>query len=102
MTANWLSYANSAQHQSADGPDYYRDAFPYVLPPMVQFEPAPVPLDPPTSIWITDTTFRDGQQSRAPYTPDQIARLYEMLHRLGGPQGHDPPVRVLPVYKEGP
>ena len=87
MTANWLTYANSSDHASTEGPDYYRDAFPYVLPPLVQFEREPVPLDPPGHIWITDTTFRDGQQSRAPYTPEQIARLFEMLHRLGGPKG---------------
>jgi len=87
MTPNWLTYANPSDHQSAEGPDYYRDAFPYVLPPLVQFERQAVPLDPPERIWITDTTFRDGQQSRAPYTPGQIATLYEMLHRLGGPQG---------------
>ena len=87
MTANWLTYANSSDHASTEGPDYYRDAFPYVLPPLVQFEREPVPLDPPGHIWITDTTFRDGQQSRAPYTPEQIASLFEMLHRLGGPKG---------------
>jgi len=36
---------------------------------------------------ISDTTFRDGQQARPPYTVDQIARLYEMLSRLSGPNG---------------
>ena len=41
----------------------------------------------PEEIWITDTTFRDGQQSRAPYTADQIVDMYKMLHRLGGPKG---------------
>jgi isopropylmalate/homocitrate/citramalate synthase len=46
-----------------------------------------VPLDPAPAIWITDTTFRDGQQSRAPYTPEQIADLFELLARLGGPRG---------------
>jgi len=87
MTASWLTYANPAAHTSTQGPDYYRDAFPYTLPPMVQFERAPVPLDPAPAIWITDTTFRDGQQSRAPYTVGQIVDLYTMLHRLGGPNG---------------
>jgi isopropylmalate/homocitrate/citramalate synthase len=87
MTVSWLKFANAHDHASTDGPDYYRDAFPYVLPPMVQFEPEPVPLDPPEQIWITDTTFRDGQQSRAPYTVGQITTLFEMLHRLGGPGG---------------
>jgi citrate (Re)-synthase len=87
MTVNWLKLADPADHASFEGPDYYRDAFPYVLPPMVQFEREAVPLDPPQRIWVTDTSFRDGQQSRAPYTPEQIARLFEMMHRLGGPKG---------------
>ena len=42
---------------------------------------------PADEIWITDTTFRDGQQSREPYTVEQIVTLYKMLHRLGGPKG---------------
>ena len=41
----------------------------------------------PDEIWITDTTFRDGQQSRAPYTTEQIVKIYDYLHRLGGPNG---------------
>ncbi|MGH2609272.1 MAG: hypothetical protein ACRDHF_09310, partial [Tepidiformaceae bacterium] len=87
MAATWLHYANPADHASADGPDYFRDAFPYSLPPIVQFEREPVPLDPAPEIWITDTTFRDGQQSRQPYSVEQIGRLFEMLHHLGGPKG---------------
>lgn len=38
----------------------------------------------PDEIWITDTTFRDGQQSRAPYTTEQIVTIYDYLHKLGG------------------
>lgn len=87
MTPRWLTYADPNAHTSTVGPDYYRDAFPYNLPPMVKFERTPVPLDPAPEIWITDTTFRDGQQSRAPYTVGQIVDLYRMLHRLGGPNG---------------
>ena len=34
-----------------------------------------------------DTTFRDGQQSREPFTVDQIAHTYDLLHKLGGPNG---------------
>ena len=41
----------------------------------------------PKDIWITDTTFRDGQQSRPPYTPKQIADIFDFLHRLSGPNG---------------
>ena len=41
----------------------------------------------PKEIWITDTTFRDGQQSREPYTVEQIVDIYEMMSRLSGPNG---------------
>ena len=41
----------------------------------------------PEEIWITDTTFRDGQQSRAPYTTEQIVKIFDYLHQLGGPNG---------------
>jgi len=44
-------------------------------------------VDMPDEIWITDTTFRDGQQSREPYTVEQIKHIYQCLHRLGGPNG---------------
>ena len=87
MSTPWITYAERSRHESANGPDFYRDAFPYTLPPLVQFEVEPVRIDPPERIWITDTSFRDGQQSRAPYTPEQVSHLFEMLHRLGGPQG---------------
>ncbi len=72
---------------SIPAPNYSREVFPYSLPPLVQFEDAPASLDPAPDIWITDTTFRDGQQSRAPYSVEQIAELYTFLHRLGGPRG---------------
>ena len=82
----WLKLA-PRDAGSPTGPDYFRDTFPYSLPPVTWFEPDAVPLDPAPAIWITDTTFRDGQQSRAPYSPEQIAHLYHLLHRLGGPEG---------------
>ncbi|MBC7959201.1 MAG: 2-isopropylmalate synthase, partial [Vallitaleaceae bacterium] len=41
----------------------------------------------PKDIWITDTTFRDGQQSREPFTTEQIVKIYDYLHALGGPKG---------------
>lgn len=41
----------------------------------------------PKDIWITDTTFRDGQQSREPYTTDQIVTIFDYFHKLGGPNG---------------
>ena len=41
----------------------------------------------PQEIWITDTTFRDGQQSTSPFNVEQIVHLYKLLHKLGGPNG---------------
>ena len=38
-------------------------------------------------IFITDTTFRDGQQARPPYTIDQMVHIYDLLSKLSGPQG---------------
>jgi isopropylmalate/homocitrate/citramalate synthase len=44
-------------------------------------------MNMPDEIWITDTTFRDGQQSREPYTTEQIVKIFDYLHRLSGPKG---------------
>ena len=73
--------------QDVDEPNLYREIYPYDEVPKVAFNHRRVPFCMPEEIWITDTTFRDGQQSRAPYTADQIVDLYKMLHRLGGPNG---------------
>ena len=73
--------------QDVDDPNLYRDIYPYDEIPKVAFNHRHVPLAMPDEIWITDTTFRDGQQSRAPYTADQIVDMYKMINRLGGPKG---------------
>ncbi|MBM4041728.1 MAG: 2-isopropylmalate synthase [Planctomycetes bacterium] len=68
-------------------PNLFRDTFPYVEVPRIPFDHRRVPMWPPEEIWITDTTFRDGQQARPPYSPEQIVQLYTFLHELGGPNG---------------
>ncbi|MFR8139826.1 MAG: 2-isopropylmalate synthase, partial [Blautia hansenii] len=68
-------------------PNVFHNLFPYSEVPKIAFNDRIVPHHMPDDIWITDTTFRDGQQSRAPYTAEQIVRIYEYLHRLGGPNG---------------
>lgn len=73
--------------QDVDDPNLYRDLYPYDEIPRIAFNHRRVPLSMPEEIWITDTTFRDGQQSRAPYTVEQIVTLYKMLNRLGGKNG---------------
>jgi isopropylmalate/homocitrate/citramalate synthase len=66
---------------------YYRNIFPYTDVPKTPFNNRAVPMETPKEVWITDTTFRDGQQSRPPYTPDQIVSIYKLLNKLGGPNG---------------
>ncbi len=68
-------------------PNLYREFFPYSEFPKLSFDGTVVPYDIPRQIWITDTTFRDGQQGRQPYTPEQIARIYDFLHEIDGGTG---------------
>ena len=73
--------------QDVAEPNLYRFLFNYDEIPKIAFNRRLVPMNMPKDIWITDTTFRDGQQSREPYTTEQIVTLYDMLHRWGGPKG---------------
>ena len=68
-------------------PNLYRDIFPYTEFPKVVFDGNIIPMNIPEEIWITDTTFRDGQQSRPPYTPEQILRVYKFFHEIDGGTG---------------
>lgn len=73
--------------QDVAEPNLYREVYNYEEVPKVPFNHRRVPLGMPAEIWITDTTFRDGMQSQAPYSPKQIVDIYKMLSRLGGPKG---------------
>lgn len=74
--------------EEVDSPNLLRSIFPYHEVPKIVFDPAPeVPVNPPDEFWITCTTFRDGQQARPPYSVKQIVKLYDMMARLGGPNG---------------
>ena len=68
-------------------PELFRDVFPYTDMCKVKFDHKIELIDPPDEIYITDTTFRDGQQSRPPFTAIQIENLFDLMHRLGGPNG---------------
>lgn len=70
-------------------PHLFREIYPFSSIPKVPFNDRHVPMNTPNfnKIWITDTTFRDGQQARPPYTVEQIRTLYTLLHNLGGPRG---------------
>ena len=82
-----------------DEPNLLEETFGYDLPPRIRFDgPAvevidgqQVTFDPGAlktrDIHVTDTTFRDGQQARPPYTIDQMVKIYDLLARLSGPNG---------------
>lgn len=72
---------------NVETPNVFRNLFPYDEVPKIAFNDRIVPHNFPDEIWITDTTFRDGQQSREPYSTDQIVTIYDYLHKLGGPKG---------------
>ncbi len=73
--------------QNVSEPMLYRDMFPYTELPKVHFEEASVPLAPAKEVWITDTTFRDGQQARPPYTINQIVDIYKLMSKLDNGSG---------------
>ena len=83
----------------AKEPNLLEDTYPYSLPPLIRFEgPVVEKIDGKAvefdfgavkdrNILISDTTFRDGQQARPPYTIDQMVHIYDLLSRLSGPNG---------------
>ncbi len=83
----------------AKKPNLLEDTYPYSLPPLIRFEgPVIENIDGKTvefdfrtvkerNILISDTTFRDGQQARPPYTIDQMVHIYDLMSRLSGPNG---------------
>ncbi len=73
--------------QDVESPELFREIFPYDMVPKITYNHRHVPINMPEEIYISDTTFRDGQQSRTPYTVAQIVNIYKMLHKLSGPNG---------------
>jgi len=73
--------------QDVKEPNLYREVYPYTDVPRIPFNHRRVPIGMPQDIWITDTSFRDGQQSVEPYTVKQIVDLFKLMSRLSGPFG---------------
>ena len=73
--------------QDVAEPNLYREIYDYESIPKIAFNMRHVPENMPNEIWMTDTTFRDGQQSVSPFTAEQIVYLFKLLNRLGGPKG---------------
>ncbi|MDR2935006.1 MAG: histone-lysine N-methyltransferase [Candidatus Adiutrix sp.] len=70
-----------------ESPDLFRRAFPYTEVPRIAFDGTEPALNPARELLVTDTTFRDGQQARPPYTTEQIVNIFKYLSRMGGPRG---------------
>ncbi len=73
--------------QDVKEPNLMREHYGYEDAPKISFNHRLVPMAMPEDIWITDTSFRDGQQAMAPYSVENIAELYKLMARLGGPYG---------------
>lgn len=73
--------------QEVQEPELFREIYPYTDVPRVVFNHRRVDLAMPEEIWITDTSFRDGQQSQSPYKVEHMVELYKLMHRLGGEKG---------------
>ena len=73
--------------ETPDTPELYRDLFPYSSICRSSFDNVILAPSPADELHITDTTFRDGQQARPPYSVKQIARIFDLMHKLGGKTG---------------
>ncbi len=95
--AKWNKYKKVLDHEHSkfwryelkdiEEPNLQKEVFPYEEVCRIDFDHKLVTINPADDIFITDTTFRDGQQSRPPYTVQQIVDLFTLMHRLGGPRG---------------
>ncbi|MDO5535955.1 MAG: histone-lysine N-methyltransferase [Desulfovibrionaceae bacterium] len=81
------SILNTFTLQEPPKAQLYRDMFPYTAIPRTTFDNVLMAPQPAAEMHITDTTFRDGQQARPPYTVPQVKRMFEFLYRLGGRTG---------------
>jgi len=82
-----LNRAPKLRLENRTKPELYRELFPYTKVSRTPFDGTFVTPRPAAKMFITDTTFRDGQQARPPYTVEQITRIFSLLHKLGGRSG---------------
>ena len=85
--------------EHVDKPNLIEDIYPHSIPPRITFDNPVVEIIDgkevtfdlssavKRDIVITDTTFRDGQQARPPYTMQQMVDIYKMLARMSGENG---------------
>ena len=63
------------QYRDVPEANLFRNIYPYNEVPRIVFNQRIVPMNIPEKLYITDTTFRDGQQSRSPYTVEENSLL---------------------------
>jgi isopropylmalate/homocitrate/citramalate synthase len=68
-------------------PELFRETFSYTKVPAIDLSGEYIEPSLPDEFWITDTTFRDGQQARPPYTVQEIVDIFTFLSRMGGERG---------------
>ena len=68
-------------------PELFRDTFSYEKVPAIDLSGEIIKPAMPDDIWITDTTFRDGQQARPPYTVQEIVDIFTFMSRMSGERG---------------
>lgn len=73
--------------QDVSQPNLHRKYFTYGEVPKTAFNMRYVPTDCPKELYITDTTFRDGQQACEPFAVKDIVNIFKMLNKLSGPNG---------------
>lgn len=73
--------------KDVEDPNLFRGIFNYSEVPRIDFDMRMIPINPADDLFITDTTFRDGQQSMAPFSVGQIETLFGFLHKIGGKLG---------------
>ncbi len=73
--------------QDVARPNLHRQIFTYGKIPKIAFNMRHVPMECPKELYISDTTFRDGQQAMEPFKVKDIVELYKLLHKLGGKNG---------------
>jgi hypothetical protein len=78
---------NNLRARNNEQPNLFKDIFPYSEIPKMVFNNEQIPMFVPEDIWITDTTFRDGQQAMDTYTAEKIIKIYDYLHKLDNNSG---------------
>ena len=90
------------QLQDVKEPNLYRELYDYESIPKVAFNNRVVPMQMPAEVWITDTTFRDGQQATKSLHGAADHGSLQDAPQAGRRKRADPPVGIFRLFGEGP